>query len=173
LLATLAGEDATISVAVLVGVAWVVVVVRAAFVRCPGCGHFFNYRRLRTSNPYFGSWNPWRSRCGNCGIGLDGTPPPESESGDQYVAVSWAEHTLTEYGCGVRAGDRLRLKRDLDLLDHDGQPTRGVIAAGSIWCVLPGLPREPDVVWLEEPSGKEHTWDATVLDDFDLVDGPS
>ena len=77
---------------------------------------------------------------------------------------------MTEYQCGVRAGDRLRLRRDLPLLDHDGNPTRGTIPAGSIWVVLAGLPNEPDVVWLQEPSGRSHTWDETVLDDFDKLD---
>jgi hypothetical protein len=47
---------------------------------------------------------------------------------------------------------------------------RGTIPAGSIWLVLPGLPNEPDVVWLQEPSGDAHTWDEAVLDDFDKLD---
>jgi hypothetical protein len=91
-------------------------------------------------------------------------------SDDEYLAASASEHTLDEYPCGVRAGERLRLKRDLELLDHEGRPTRGVIPAGSIWLVLAGIPREPDVVWLQEPSGREHTWDETVLDDFERID---
>ena len=70
----------------------------------------------------------------------------------------------------MRAGDRLRQKGDLPLLDHEGEHTRGTIPAGSIWLVLAGLPNEPDVVWLQEPSGDSHTWDETVLDDFDKAE---
>jgi hypothetical protein len=91
-------------------------------------------------------------------------------SDDEYRSVLPSEHTLTEYRCGVRAGDRLRLKRDFPLLDHQGKHTRGTIPAGSIWLVLAGLPREPGVVWLQEPSGEFHTWDESVLDDFDKLD---
>jgi hypothetical protein len=62
------------------------------------------------------------------------------------------------------------LKHDLPLLDHEGKHTGGTIPAGSIWLVLAGLPQEPDVIWLQEPSGDSHTWDETVLDAFNKLD---
>ena len=88
---------------------------------------------------------------------------------DEYRAVDPDDHTLNEYPCGVRAGDRLALKKNLELQDHAGNPRGEVIPAGSIWIVLAGLPAEPNVVWLQEPSGLSHTWDEDVLDDFSLV----
>ena len=91
-------------------------------------------------------------------------------SDDEYRLVLRSDHTLTEYPCGVRAGDHLRLKQDLPLLDDDGNHTRGNIPAGSVWLVVAGLPHEPDVVWLQEPSGNSHIWDETVLEDFELLD---
>ena len=99
------------------------------------------------------------------GIGLK---PPDA--GDEYRAVTAAEHTLFDYPCGVRARESLRLKRDLKIVDHDGHQTRASIPAGSIWRVLPGLPYEPEAVWLEDPEGLSHTWDDSVLDDFEKVD---
>ncbi len=102
-------------------------------------------------------------------VALTGIGLKPRDSGDQYRAVSSAEHTLMQYPCGVGAGDLLRIKQDLDLLDHDGRPTRGSIPAGSIWTVLPGLQAEPDVVWLREPGGQSHTWDASILDHFEKI----
>ena len=90
-------------------------------------------------------------------------------SGDEGRFILPSDHTLIEYPCGVRAGDYLRLKRDLPLLDHKGRHTRGTILAGSIWQVLAGLPHKPDVVWLQEPTGKSHTWDDTVLNSFEKI----
>jgi hypothetical protein len=89
---------------------------------------------------------------------------------DDYRAVDSREHTLRAYACGVRAGDRLRLKRDLAILDHEGRPSGQVIPAGSIWRVLPGNPEQPDVVWLQEPGGNPHTWDEDLFAHFERVD---
>jgi len=89
----------------------------------------------------------------------------------EYRAVPFSEHTLVEYPCGLKAGDRLQLKRDLVIRDHEDRPTGEVIPAGSIWTVFAGHPDEPDVVWLIDPDGEPQTWDETVLDDFVLLDG--
>jgi hypothetical protein len=91
-------------------------------------------------------------------------------SDDEYRAVLAEHHTLLAYPCGVRAGDRLRQTRDLSIIDHEGTPTGSTISAGSIWLVLAGLPHEPEIIWLEEPNGRSHTWDASALDAFELLD---
>jgi len=91
-------------------------------------------------------------------------------SGDEYRAVPASERTLLKYPCGLKAGDRLRLKSDLTIRDHDGRPTGERIAAGTIWTVLAGHPNEPSVVWLREPGGAEHTWDESVLEAFEPIE---
>ena len=77
--------------------------------------------------------------------------------------------TLRTYGCGLSAGDRLRLRRDLPIRDHKGRPTGVVHRAGEIWTVLTGDPLEPGIVWLRQPDGERHTWDETVLDWFERL----
>jgi len=54
-------------------------------------------------------------------------------SGDEYRAVPASERTLLKYPCGLKADDRLRLKSDLTIRDHDGRSTGERIAAGTIW----------------------------------------
>ena len=102
------------------------------------------------------------------GLGLSRLNP-----GDSYRVVLPGDHTLKLYPCGVRAGERLRLKRDLDVLDPEGRQTGHVIARGTVWTVLAGLPEEPDVVWLEQPDGETHTWDDRILGDFERFEAPA
>lgn len=77
--------------------------------------------------------------------------------------------TLGAYRCGVQAGGRLRLGRGLPIRDHRGRPSGRVHRAGEIWTVLTGNPDEPDVVWLRQPDGGQHTWDDTVLEWFEQL----
>jgi hypothetical protein len=70
------------------------------------------------------------------------------------------EYTLNQYAVGAGAGDVVQLRRDLVHKDHNGRPTGRVSSAGSEWTVLPGVESEPDVIWLREPGGDRHTWDA-------------
>jgi hypothetical protein len=80
-------------------------------------------------------------------------------------------YDVTEYQCGLKAGDWVRLKRDLHLTLHDGTPA-GVNRAGEIWRVLSGASEDPGVVWLRQPDGDRHTWsdDPTIFDWFEKVD---
>jgi hypothetical protein len=73
------------------------------------------------------------------------------------------------YPCGVRAGDRLRAKHEVALADHRGQPTGERFERGSLWTVVPGVGSEPSVGWLHQPNGMPHTWDETILHDFEVV----
>ena len=57
------------------------------------------------------------------------------------------EYPITQYRCGARAGDRVRLRRDI-----------GEHRAGEIWTVLGGAAEEPIVVWLRQADGELHTW---------------
>lgn len=78
------------------------------------------------------------------------------------------------YHCGLKAGQLLRLRADLPLVDHLGNVTN-VIKAGSTWTVLPGCSTDPGVVWLQEPSGERHTWDddASIFEKFEIVTSTS
>ena len=79
------------------------------------------------------------------------------------------DRSLARYPCGLNAGDRLRLKRDLATVDHLGRPTGEILPRGSLWTVVPGAEAEPHLVWLHRPDGTPHTWDESVLDSFELV----
>ncbi len=88
-------------------------------------------------------------------------------SDDQYSGG--APRGLMTYPCGVRAGDRLRAKHDVVVVDHRGQPTGERFEGGSLWTVVSGVESEPTIVWLHQPDGMPHTWDETVLNDFEVV----
>jgi hypothetical protein len=80
-------------------------------------------------------------------------------SDDSYKWVT--EYPIEVYKCGLRAGDRLRLKNDLPIVDHTGSPSGKVHKRGETWTVKPGAKEEVVVVWLSEPDGNLHTWDDT------------
>ncbi len=63
------------------------------------------------------------------------------------------------YRCGARAGERVRLLRELAIRDHRGKLTGKVHSPGEIWAVVHGAAEEPRVLWLREPGGRSHTWD--------------
>jgi len=69
------------------------------------------------------------------------------------------EYPVTEYQCGLKAGDRVKLIRDIIIKDDYGLPTGIVYAQGEIWAVQPGAQNEPVVVWFRRADGKLHTWD--------------
>ena len=63
------------------------------------------------------------------------------------------------------------LKRDLVVEDHEGRSVDRIHRAGGIWTVATGDDREPAVIWLREPDGSPHTWDAeSIFDAFSPVD---
>ena len=69
------------------------------------------------------------------------------------------EFPISVYRCGARAGERVRLVRELLIRDHKGKPTGKVHPPGEIWSVVRGAAEEPRVLWLREPDGRSHTWD--------------
>jgi hypothetical protein len=68
-------------------------------------------------------------------------------------------YDVLEYRCGLRAGDQVRLRRDLEVKDWQGNSTGEVHIAGTIWKVLPGASDDPGVVFLIQPDGQRHAWD--------------
>jgi hypothetical protein len=80
------------------------------------------------------------------------------------------EYGLREYRCGLRAGENVRVKREIVIRDHRGKPTGEVHPVGEIWAVLSGVAAEPHVIWLREPNGDRHTWDEdTFFGTFEIV----
>jgi hypothetical protein len=67
------------------------------------------------------------------------------------------EYPIAEYRCGVRVGERVKLRQELIIQDHSGKPTF-VHHAGEIWTVLSGSTEPPVDVWLRQPDGERHTW---------------
>ena len=68
------------------------------------------------------------------------------------------DNTFTRYQCGLIAGQKVALRKDLVVLDHAGSPTGEVHPAGEVWDVLAGVRSDP-VVWFRQPNGDRHTWD--------------
>jgi hypothetical protein len=69
------------------------------------------------------------------------------------------EYPITEYKCGARAGDRVKLLKDIVVRDHKNKPTGKIHRSGEIWEVLSGSQEPPIVLWLRQPDGIRHTWD--------------
>jgi hypothetical protein len=69
------------------------------------------------------------------------------------------EFPISVYRCGARAGERVRLLRELVIRDHKGKPSGKIHPSGEIWSVVRGAAEEPRVLWLREPDGQSHTWD--------------
>ena len=70
-----------------------------------------------------------------------------------------ADYPVTTYANGIQAGDRVRLRKQLVIRDHQGKATGIVHEAGDEWTVLSGTADEPDLIWLRQPDGDRHTWD--------------
>jgi len=90
-------------------------------------------------------------------------------SRDRYRFIS--NYPIQRYRCGLKAGDRVRLKQHIRVRNHKGRFTGEVYQAGEIWTVLPGAEEEPRVVWFCQANGKRHTWDddPSIFETFELV----
>ena len=64
---------------------------------------------------------------------------------------------ITHYKCGLVAGQRVRLKKDI-VVPCIGVPTGIVHRAGEEWVVLTGIATDP-VLWFRGPDGERSTWD--------------
>lgn len=68
------------------------------------------------------------------------------------------EYPITDYQCGARAGEQVRLRKDIIVQDHRGKPAGDVQRAGEIWTVINGAAEPPLDLWLRQPDGERHTW---------------
>jgi len=73
-------------------------------------------------------------------------------------------YPLDLYPCGLRTGDRVRLRKKL-LMDRGR-----VHKAGEVWTVLAGAAEEPNLIQLLRPDGNRHHWpDDTFAHMFELL----
>ncbi len=88
----------------------------------------------------------------------------EGSQEDECISVSTFD--ITEYECGLKAGDKVRLRTDLKVLDDDEQETGCVYKAGEVWTVLTGSSQDPETLWLRQADGELHSWD----DDYSIFE---
>lgn len=78
---------------------------------------------------------------------------PKSKSKWKLVT----EYPITDYKCGIRAGEKVKLRQELVVRNRRGEPVQ-VHHAGEVWTVLSGSAEPPVHVWLRQPDGERHTW---------------
>jgi hypothetical protein len=85
---------------------------------------------------------------------------------DKLILVT--EYPVTEYKCGLKAGDQVRLKKDLVVRDHRNRSTGQVHRKDEVWTVLQGSDVGRIDVWFRQPDGKSCTWgdDAASIDEW-------
>jgi hypothetical protein len=83
------------------------------------------------------------------------------------------DYPIKTYSCGLIAGQKVKLKKDIVVEDHAGKVTGIVHKAGEIWEVLSGSKEPPIVVWLRQPDGNRHTWgdDPSIFEHFEVIAG--
>jgi hypothetical protein len=68
------------------------------------------------------------------------------------------DYPVTDYKCGARSGDRVRLRREIVVRDNKGEPTGAVHRVGEILSVINGSAVPPLDLRLRQPDGHRHTW---------------
>lgn len=68
---------------------------------------------------------------------------------DEFIPV--ATFTITNYKCGLRAGDTLKLLKNIE-----------EYKAGDVFTVLTGAEEDPDCLWTLDPTRKTCEWDDDV-----------
>jgi 5-methylcytosine-specific restriction endonuclease McrA len=72
---------------------------------------------------------------------------------------------VEKYRCGLRAADRLRLRRPLPRQDDAGTTEQ---PGDMPWVVLAGSSQDPGTLWLRQPDGKLQSWpdDESIFEHF-------
>jgi hypothetical protein len=83
-------------------------------------------------------------------------------------------YPITNYKCGLKAGDLVRLKKDLIEVDYKNKPTGQVRSKGEIWTVIPGADDGRVDVRFMQGDGGRRTWDddRTSIDEWFEVVSP-
>ena len=80
-----------------------------------------------------------------------------------------AKYPIKRYRCGLKAGDSVKLRKNIVVTDQSDQPTGVIYRKGEIWAVLQGT---KGVVWLRQQDGQVHTWsdDQSIYKTFEKVE---
>ena len=81
---------------------------------------------------------------------------------ERKLHIPTESNSITHYKCGLVAGQRVRLKKDLVVTSRGGVPTGEVHRRGEEWAVLTGITTDP-VLWFGQPDGERCTWDDDAL----------
>ena len=73
------------------------------------------------------------------------------------------------YACGLKGGDKVRLKTPLDIREVGTGRIVACHPAGEVWTVLPGSSQDVGTVWLLQPDGERHTW-TDAVEIFDVFE---
>jgi hypothetical protein len=76
---------------------------------------------------------------------------------DFKLHIPTESNRITHYKCGLVAGQRVRLKKDLVVTTYDGVATGEIHPCGEEWIVLTGITSDP-VLWFRQPDGGRCTW---------------
>jgi hypothetical protein len=82
------------------------------------------------------------------------------------------DYPITNYKCGLKAGDIVRLKKDLIEMDFKNRPTGEIRSKGEIWTVIPGADDGRVDVWFLQSDGERRTWDddrTSIAEWFEVV----
>lgn len=82
----------------------------------------------------------------------------EVENDGEIEKITVDTFDVNTYDCGLKTGEKLRLKVPIPLEDERGRVIR-TIPKDSVWTVLSGSFQDPGCLWLEEPGGDNHSWD--------------
>lgn len=93
---------------------------------------------------------------------------PTGSKRDKYIPIKIFD--ITEYRCGLKSGDMIRLKRDLPIFDENDMQT-DCNKAGEIWSVIEGSSQDPTALWLRQANGELHAWDddPSIFEQFELI----
>ena len=88
---------------------------------------------------------------------------------DKWKLVT--KYPVQRYLCGLVAGQKVKLIKDLTIRDHN-RKISGVHRAGEVWEVLSGAKEQKIAVWLHRPDGNRHTWDdaPSIFEYFAIVE---
>ncbi|CAI4033142.1 hypothetical protein DNFV4_03575 [Nitrospira tepida] len=80
-----------------------------------------------------------------------------------------SKYPVKRYRCGLRAGDSVKLRKNIEVTDQSGQPTGIICRKGETWAVLQGT---KGIVWLRQQDGQMHTWDddQSIYETFEKVE---
>lgn len=93
---------------------------------------------------------------------------PTAQHDDNWRLIT--EYNVEKYKCGLHAGNRVRLIKDLDITR--GKKLLYIRPKGQIWTVLAGSEDDPGTIWFLRPDGERHTWpdEQSVFEYFEVVD---